>query len=111
MQHLANVLLTTLAIPILNASQNVWSTLNAPETRLVSIRSVATLVLGCAVLTPSALHPITMQFASVSLVTLEMLLLHVRGSQHVSWVFNQAASVVIDSFRTTKGVNTKTRPL
>ena len=84
MQHLANVLLTTLAIPMLNASQNVWSMLNAPETRLVSIRSAETLVLGCAVLTPSAQHPITMQCASVNLVTLETLLLLVRGSLHVS---------------------------
>ena len=84
MQHLANVLLTTSAIPMLNASQNVWSTLNAPETRLVSIRSAEILVLGCAVPMPSAQHPITMQCASVNLVTLETLLLLVRGSQHVS---------------------------
>ena len=84
MRLLANVLLTTSAILMLNASQNVWSTLNAPETRLVSIRSAETLVLGCVVLTPSAQHPITMQCASVNLVTLETLLLLVRGSQHVS---------------------------
>ena len=84
MQHLANALLTTLAIPMLNASQNVWSMLNAPETRLVSIRSAKILVLGCAVPMPSAQHPITMQCASVNLVTLETLLLLVRGSQHVS---------------------------
>ena len=84
MQLLANVLLTTSAILMLNASQNVWSTLNAPETRLASIRSAETLVQGCAVLTPSAQHPITMQCASVNLVTLETLLLLVRGSPHVS---------------------------
>ena len=84
MQPLANVLLTTSAIPMLNVSQNVWSTLNAPETRLVSIRSAETHVLGCAVPMPSAQHLITMQCASVNLVTLETLLLLVRGSQHVS---------------------------
>ena len=84
MQLLANVLLTTSAIPMLNASQNAWSMLNAPETRLVSIRSAKILVLGCVVLTPSAQHPITMQCASVNLVTLETLLLLVRGSLHVS---------------------------
>ena len=49
MQPLANVLLTTLAILILNANQNVWSTQNAPETRLVSVRSAETLVLVFAV--------------------------------------------------------------
>ena len=111
MQPLANVLLTTLAILILNANQNVWSTQNAPETRLASIRNAKIPVLGFAVHLLTAQQQTTTLFASVSLVTLEMLLLHVRGSQHVSWVFNQAASVVIDSFRTTKGVNTKTRPL
>ena len=111
MQPLANALLTTLAILILNANQNVWSTQNAPETRLASIRNAKIPVLGFAVHLLTAQQRTTTLFASVSLVTLEMLLLHVRGSQHVSWVFNQAASVVIDSFRTTKGVNTKTRPL
>ena len=111
MQPLANVLLTTLAILILSANQNVWSTQNAPETRLVSVRSAEILVLVFVVHLLTAQQRTTTLFASVSLVTLEMLLLHVRGSQHVSWVFNQAASVVIDSFRTTKGVNTKTRPL
>ena len=85
MQHLANALLTTLAIPILNASQNVWSTLNAPETRLVSIRSAKTLVLGCAVLMPSAQHPITMQCASVNLGILAMHLWRAKESQQVSF--------------------------
>ena len=85
MQHLANVLLTTLAIPMLNASQNVWSMLNAPETRLVSIRSAETLVLGCAVLMPSAQHPITMQCASVNLGILAMHLWRAKESQQVSF--------------------------
>ena len=84
MQLLANVLLTTSAIPMLNASQNVWSTLNAPETRLVSIRSAETLVQGCAVHMPSAQRPITMQSVSVSLGILAMHLWRVKGSPQVS---------------------------
>ena len=85
MQPLANVLLTTLAIPMLNASQNAWSTLNALETRLASIRSAETLVLGCAVLMPSAQHPITMQSASVSLDILAMHSWRAKESQQVSF--------------------------
>ena len=85
MQLLANVLLTTSAIPMLNASQNVWSTLNAPETRLVSIKSAETLVLGCAVLMPSAQHPITMQSASVNLGILAMHSWHAKESRQVSF--------------------------
>ena len=84
MQHLANVLLTTLAIPILNASQNVWSTLNAPETRLVSIRSAKILVLGCAVPMPIVQQQTTMQSVSVSLGILAMHSWRVKGSQQVS---------------------------
>ena len=85
MQHLANVLLTTLAIHILNASQNAWSTLSVPETRLVSIRNAKILVLGCAVHTPSAQHPITMQSVSVSLVILAMHSWRAKESQQVSF--------------------------
>ena len=85
MQPLANVLLTTLAIHILNASQNVWSMLNAPETRLVSIRSAETLVQGCAVHMPSAQRPITMQSVSVSLGILAMHSWRAKESQQVSF--------------------------
>ena len=85
MQPLANVFLTTLAIHTLSANQNVWSTQNAPETRLVSVRSAETPVLGFVVLTPIAQQQTTMLCASVSLATLEMLLLPVRGSLHVSY--------------------------
>ena len=85
MQLLANVLLTTLAIHMLNASQNVWSTLNALETRLASIRSAETLVLGCVVLMLSAQHPITMQCASVNLGILAMHSWRAKESQQVSF--------------------------
>ena len=84
MQPLANVLLTTLAIHTLNASQNVWSTLNAPETRLVSIRNAKILVLGCVVLMPIVQLQTTMQSASVSLDILAMHLWRVKGSPQVS---------------------------
>ena len=78
MQHLANVLLTTLAILILNANQNVWSTQNAPETRLASIRNAKIPVLGFAVRLLTVQPPITMLSVSVNLDTLAMLLLHVK---------------------------------
>ena len=84
MQHLANALLTTLAIPMLNASQNVWSMLNAPETRLVSIRSAKILVLGCVVPMPIVQQQTTMQSVSVSLDILAMHSWRVKGSQQVS---------------------------
>ena len=85
MQPLANVLLTTLAILILSANQNVWSTQNAPETRLASIRNAKIPVLGFVALTPFAQQPITMLSVSVNLDTLAMLLLHVKGSPQVSF--------------------------
>ena len=84
MQHLANVLLTTLAIHMLNASQNAWSTLSVPETRLVSIRNAKIPVLGFVAPMPIAQLTITMLFVSVNLDTLAMHLLHVKGSPHVS---------------------------
>ena len=84
MQPLANVLLTTLAIHTLSANQNVWSTLNVPETRLVSIRNAKIPVLGFVVLTPIAQPPITMLSVSVNLDTPAMHLLHAKGSPHVS---------------------------
>ena len=84
MQHLANALLTTLAIPMLNASQNVWSMLNAPETRLVSIRSAKILVLGCVAPMPIVQQQTTMQSVSVSLDILAMHSWRVKGSQQVS---------------------------
>ena len=84
MQHLANALLTTLAIPMLNASQNVWSMLNAPETRLVSIRSAKILVLGCVAPMPIVQQQTTMQSVSVSLGILAMHSWRVKGSQQVS---------------------------
>ena len=84
MQPLANALLTTLAIHTLSANQNVWSTQNVPETRLVSIRNAKIPVLGFVAPMPIAQLPITMLFASVNLDTLAMHLLHVRGSPHVS---------------------------
>ena len=84
MQHLANVLLTTLAIPMLNASQNVWSMLNAPETRLVSIRSAKILVLGCVAPMPIVQQQTTMHSASVSLDILAMHFWRVKGSPQVS---------------------------
>ena len=85
MQLLANVLLTTSAIHMLNASQNVWSMLNAPETRLVSIRNAKIPVLGFVALTPIAQLPITMLSVSANLDTLAMHLLLVKGSPHVSY--------------------------
>ena len=84
MQPLANVLLTTLAIPTLSANQNVWSTQNAPETKLVLIRNAKIPVLGFVVLTPIAQLPITMLSVSANLDTLAMHLLLVKGSPHVS---------------------------
>ena len=84
MQHLANALLTTLAIPILNASQNVWSTLSVPETRLVSVRSVEILALVYVGLMHIAQPQTTMPSANVILATQAMPLLHVRELQHVS---------------------------
>ena len=85
MQPLANVLLTTLAILILNANQNVWSTQNAPETRLASIRNAKIPVLGFAVHLLTVQPPITMLSVSVNLDTLAMHLLLVKGSPHVSY--------------------------
>ena len=85
MQPLANALLTTLAIPTLSANQNVWSTQNAPETKLVSIRNAKIPVLGFVALTPIAQQPITMLSVSVNLDTLAMHLLLVKGSPHVSY--------------------------
>ena len=85
MQPLANVLLTTLAILILNANQNVWSTQNAPETRLASIRNAKIPVLVFAVHLLTVQPPITMLSVSVNLDTLAMLLLHVKGSPQVSF--------------------------
>ena len=87
MQPLANALLTTLAIHTLSANQNVWSTQNVPETRLVSIRNAKIPVLGFVVLTPIAQLPTTMLSVSVNLDTLAMHLLHVKGSPHVSSLF------------------------
>ena len=87
MQLLANVLLTTLAIPTLSANQNVWSTQNAPETKLVSIRNAKIPVLGFVVLTPIAQLPITMLSVSVNLDTLAMHSLLVKESPHVSSLF------------------------
>ena len=84
MQLLANVLLTTSAIPMLNASQNVWSMLNAPETRLVSIRSAKILVLGCVAPMPIVQQQTTMHSASVSLDILATHLWRVKGSPQVS---------------------------
>ena len=72
MQPLANALLTTLAIHTLNVNQNVWSTQNVPETRLVSIRNAKIPVLGFVVLTPIAQLPTTMLSVSVNLDILEM---------------------------------------
>ena len=85
MQPLANALLTTLAILILSANQNVWSTQNAPETRLVSVRSAEILVLVFVVHLLTAQQRTTTLFASVNLDTLAMLLLHVKGSPQVSF--------------------------
>ena len=85
MQPLANALLTTLAIHTLSANQNVWSTQNAPETRLVLVRSAEIPVLGFVALMPIAQQPITMLSVSVNLDTLAMLLLHVKGSPQVSF--------------------------
>ena len=85
MQPLANALPTTLAIPTLSANQNVWSTQNVPETKLVSIRNAKIPALGFVALTPIAQQPITMPFANVNLDTLAMLLLHVKGSPQVSF--------------------------
>ena len=85
MQPLANALLTTLAILILNANQNVWSTQNAPETRLASIRNAKIPVLGFVVHLLTVQPPITMLSVSVNLDTLAMLLLHVKGSPQVSF--------------------------
>ena len=85
MQPLANALLTTLAILILNANQNVWSTQNVPETKLVSIRNAKIPVLGFVALTPIAQQPITMLSVSANLDTLAMHLLLVKGSPHVSY--------------------------
>ena len=84
MQPLANALLTTLAIHTLSANQNVWSTQNAPETRLVSIRNAKIPVLGFVALTPIAQQPITMLSVSVNLDTPAMHLLLAKGSPHVS---------------------------
>ena len=84
MQPLANALLTTLAILTLSANQNVWSMQNAPGTRLASIRNAKIPVLGFVVLTPIAQLPTTMLSVSVNLATLEMLLLLVKESPHVS---------------------------
>ena len=86
MQPLANVLLTTSAIHTLSANQNVWSTQNAPETRLVSIRNAKIPVLGFVALTPIAQQPITMLSVSVNLDTLAMHLLLVKGSLPVSLI-------------------------
>lgn len=82
MQPLANVLLTTSAIHTLSANQNVWSTQNAPETRLVSIRNAKIPVLGFVALTPIAQQPITMLSVSVNLDTPAMHLLLAKGSPH-----------------------------
>ena len=87
MQPHANALLTTLAILTLSANQNVWSMQNAPGTRLVSIRNAKIPVLGFVALTPIAQLPITMLSASVNLDTLAMHSLHVKGSPHVSSLF------------------------
>ena len=84
MQPLANALLTTLAIPTLSANQNVWSTQNVPETKLVSIRNAKILVLGCVAPTPIVQLQTTMQSASVSLDILAMHLWRVKGSPQVS---------------------------
>ena len=84
MQPLANALLTTLAIHTLSANQNVWLMQNAQETRLVSVRSAETPVLEFVALMHIAQLPIIMPFASVSLDTLAMHLLLVKGSPHVS---------------------------
>ena len=86
MQPLANALLTTLAIPTLSANQNVWSTQNVPETKLVSIRNAKIPVLGFVALTPIAQLPITMLSVSANLDTLAMHLLLVKGSPHVSLI-------------------------
>ena len=76
MQPLANVLLTTSAIHTLSANQNVWSTQNAPETRLVSVRSVEILVLVYVGLMHIAQPQTTMPFASVILAILATLSVH-----------------------------------
>ena len=57
---------------------------NAQETRLVSVGSAETPVLEFVVLTPIAQLPTTMLSVSVNLATLEMLLLLVKESPHVS---------------------------
>ena len=111
MQPLANALLITLEIHTLSANQNVWSTQNAPETRLVSIRSAETPVLGFVVPMHIAQQQTTMQCASVSLATLAMLLLPVRGSLHVSYICLINTQMLNFFFRTTQSVNTKTRSL
>ena len=85
MQPLANALPTTLAIPTLSANQNVWSTQNALETKLVLIRNAKIPVLGFVALTPIAQLPITMLSVSANLDTLAMHLLLVKGSPHVSY--------------------------
>ena len=111
MQHRANALLITLAIHILSANQNVWSTQNVLETRLVSVRSAETPVLGFVVLMHIVQQQTTTPSASVSLATLEMLLLPVRGSLHVSYICSISTHMLNCSFRATKSVNTKTRSL